>query len=481
MAKTPTPAPPSEQDVVRVDSFRDEHVTHRCDLRALTCDCAEWLERRSDFPEDDLRRCCEHLVFALARAPQRAPQDSPHSRARMQRLAAALQPFPLARRILPMAPPHQEEERKHAVDIFFPLEETGSPWVSVLTPKGLTRYNPAEDRWANDDTPAEGPVRQAIELRIHKALAQESAQARRPSLMEDKPAPETADIASRHEGDAQDSQSTSNDHVISHSATLNTPLSGDPVEALEQLRTSDPAPPPAAEPTAASTPRRHPPETDRHAAEDGDEETGQASASSARKRARPRFGPSADATSSQSGKPSPKTAPRSRRRFGLFAALALAAAAIATVWWVDPLQSPLPLGSGASPKQATPGASDPANPADPASASPPAADGTNAQNAAPAATPGSTPPPWDLREPLSNASLSADLLEAIRRDPDLGRYTISRRTPEGTILFGADLDLDVVFRIHLPDTGPEQRDRWIGDALQRLERASRGGSLDETS
>ncbi|MFW5735518.1 MAG: hypothetical protein ACOCWR_10700 [Oceanidesulfovibrio sp.] len=381
-----------------MDSLSGQDASYTVAPRALECSCADWRSHRSRFPAGDLRRCCKHLVYALAREPELGPPalvGQPRVLSRIKRLAARREGFPLCRRILPVPIPADPEGKEASADLFFPLDPEASPWVSVLIGGGVFRYHPAEDRWANEDAPPTR-IREALELRIHKALNQE--QAARTSVV---PEPAT------HKLPPKQSPET-------------------PADEAPQAQTS--ATGSGKKPLRFETPCA---ETNR-------------------------------------------AKPRRRRGFLIFLVILLGG----VLYWADTITMP-PLtkkadGPVVTGERPLPGDAngtgavmddplEPPLPKDPAEPN--------------AAAPGE-PPEWDLREPLSNASLAADLLELIKRDPDRGRYTISRKVEGGTLLFGADLDLDVIFRIYRGDDGAERRDRWIGHITHRLQSAAAGGSLD---
>lgn len=388
-----------------VDSLSGRDASYEVHLQNLECSCEEWRNCRSRLPAGDLRRCCRHLVYALAREPEQGPANlagQTRTVSRFKRLAAKREGFPLCRRILPVAVPIGGGKKADA-DLFFPLDPVAIPWVTVLIGKTVFRYHPAEDRWANDDVPPK-PIRDELELRIHKALSQEQA-ARKDSV------PENAERRA-----------------------------------------------PAPTPSAAISKTGH---------IDPGEPASDTDAGSGKKPLR--FETSA---------PTETRKRRKRRGWLIFLVILLGG----VLYWTDNVTMP-PLSNKAdgpviSGEQPLPGRPDVAAPDVHPPLEPPLPRDSEVGTSAAGTPPAGDPPEWDLREPLSNASLAADLLELIERDPDRGRYTLSRKVQGGTLLFGADLDLDVVFRIYRGDDGAERRDRWIGHVRHRLRRAADGGSLD---
>lgn len=460
----------TENQSITVDSLSGRDASYQVDLRALECTCEEWREARSRFDAGDLRRCCKHLVYALARDPEHGPKalaGQPRTIARLKRLAAQREGFPLCRRILPVAIPLGPEGKEAVADLFFPLDPEATPWVTVLIGGSAFRYHPAEDRWANGEPPPE-PVREALELRIHKAMIQE--QTARPVAGETAcgPMAQQASIAQTQEHDEQSGDQSP----------------GQAAPTAEGIAEPVPAPDAADTAQKKSRPYRRKKST---------------AAQAGRPRKTVRFDTPGDADE-------PMRRRRTRRGLLIFLVILLggvlyladtitmpppgkeaegpvlsneapmpgAAGVNGTDFGVqDPLEPPLPEES-AQPDASSQNTSAPAahsqNQTGQAASTPA---GPSAQ-AAPQDSGAKQPRPGDI----SNAALAADLLKLIKRDPNRGRYTISRRVPEGTLLFGADLDLDVIFRIVRGNDGSERRDRWIGHITYRLQSAAAGGSLD---
>lgn len=391
-----------------VDSLSGRDASYRIDLQNLECSCQEWRTFRSRFLAGDLRRCCKHLVHALAREPGQGPPSfagQVRAISRFKRLAFNREGFPLCRRILPVAVPGGGEGKKAAADLFFPLDPAATPWVTALIGKAVFRYHPAEDRWANDCAPPK-PIRDALELRIHKALNQEQA-ARKGTV------PETAEQAAPVFAPSAETSKTEN--LAPGGQASDT----DAGSGKKPLRFETPAP--------------------------------------------------------------PETRKRRRRRGWLIFLVILLGGVL---YWTDNVTMPPlsdtadgPVISGEQPLSANPNAGADVPDVHPP-LEPPLPRDSEVDTSAAGNTSADDPPEWDLREPLSNASLASDLLELIEQDPDRGRYTISRKVQGGTLLFGADLDLDVIFRIYRGDDGAERRDRWIGHIRHRLRSAAAGGSLD---
>lgn len=458
----------TENPSITVDSLSGRDASYQVDLHSLECTCEEWRENRSRFDAGDLRRCCKHLVYALARDPQHGPKalaGQPRTISRLKRLAAQREGFPLCRRIVPVAIPQGPEGKEASADLFFPLDPETTPWVTVLIGAAAFRYHPAEDRWANGEPPPD-PVREALELRIHKAMIQEQT-AR--TAAEGTPCGPTAQQA----GAAQTPQAAvkSEARTVDHAAAPTTGPAG-------------PEPLPDTEPSAQKKSRPY-------------RRKKSAAAQASRPRKAVRFDTPGEADE-------PMRRRRTRRGLLIFLVILLGGVLyLADTITMPPPgkeaegpvisnETPMPGAAGANGTDF--GVQDPLEPPLPeesvqpntspqSSAAPTQGQASQNQTAPGQAASAPTGPPAQAAPQnrpgdISNAALAADLLKLIERDPNRGRYTISRRVPDGTLLFGADLDLDVIFRIVRGNDGSERRDRWIGHITHRLQSAAAGGSLD---
>lgn len=72
------------------------------------------------------------------------------------------------------------------------------------------------------------------------------------------------------------------------------------------------------------------------------------------------------------------------------------------------------------------------------------------------------------------------LQQLIKEKPGLNRYQIAYRTEADVIVFGCDINKDMIVRIHNRPDGHGSNESWAGDIMYRISSAATGGSLNDT-
>ena len=455
---------PFSSDSILVDSFTGDNAVYEVDPQAWSCTCEEWLVTRAAFKPHDVRRLCPHLLHVLRVQPELQPDGF---KERDRRIVERLEPlrlgYPLCRRIVSLPlPALAHQSGPDSADIFFPRDRS-IPWASVLCAEGFFHYHPGEDRWANRRAPADPVHCQTLELRIHKALSQESGP---PGHGHPLP-PETMGWAApanphRDEADAFPLGETS------HAMPAPLPES---VPDASLIRPPVPQAPGGQRgaghpPAAPSSPGEPPPPLPRpaHDPEAGQDRRRNAEPSTSREPLR--MGTGKGAGTSQRSLPGKSrhvvrnTAPTHRVAFVVLALLAISAVgAFFFVMHAPELSLRSMTRSLArvferdAPPPPTPGRTS-VTELPPAAGLQPAAGGH-----------------WPAREQ------ARDILKLIQANPTLGRYTINKKLPDSVVLFGVDLDVQSIYHVERFSNGTEDRQSWLGHTMFRLESASEGGSL----
>ncbi len=81
---------------------------------------------------------------------------------------------------------------------------------------------------------------------------------------------------------------------------------------------------------------------------------------------------------------------------------------------------------------------------------------------------------------LSTADQAKALLGLMERQPGKASYQIIHQVGEEVVVFGLDQNKDSLSCLRQRMDGTGTKDRWEGHALQRLQSAANGGSLDDT-
>ena len=72
------------------------------------------------------------------------------------------------------------------------------------------------------------------------------------------------------------------------------------------------------------------------------------------------------------------------------------------------------------------------------------------------------------------------LQQIMQESPGSTRYQIEYTTSGDVVIFGCDLDKDVIARMHNRPDGHGTSEVWQGDVLHRIKSAAEGGSLNDT-
>ena len=75
---------------------------------------------------------------------------------------------------------------------------------------------------------------------------------------------------------------------------------------------------------------------------------------------------------------------------------------------------------------------------------------------------------------------AAALLQLLDDLPGRAEYRITYATDIDTVIFGLDINLDIIQRLHQRPDGTGTAERWTGHGLHRLQAAEKGGSLNQT-
>lgn len=81
---------------------------------------------------------------------------------------------------------------------------------------------------------------------------------------------------------------------------------------------------------------------------------------------------------------------------------------------------------------------------------------------------------------FGSARQASELLRIMRMNPGKSSYNIQYDTSADVVIFECDFDKDVIMRLHQTPDGHRTAEKWIGAINERLENASRGGSLNDT-
>ena len=78
------------------------------------------------------------------------------------------------------------------------------------------------------------------------------------------------------------------------------------------------------------------------------------------------------------------------------------------------------------------------------------------------------------------AQQAAALLKLIEANPGSAQYRITYYTDNDVIVFGCNLEKDILLRFHSDLSGHGTSEEWHGHILYRIKDAVGGGSLDNT-
>lgn len=72
------------------------------------------------------------------------------------------------------------------------------------------------------------------------------------------------------------------------------------------------------------------------------------------------------------------------------------------------------------------------------------------------------------------------ILALMNQQPGKSAYQISYNTPVDVVVFGCDLEKEILIRVHQDSKGRGTAESWHGDIMYRLNQAANGGSLNDT-
>lgn len=131
-----------DRSLARVQSMSDDEREYECSTDQLSCTCPDFSERRQDYPKDDARRLCKHLVQLLDKTTLR--EDFRQDSAVLQACRNRRRGFPLYSQRVAMT------AGKATYQLFWPQHET--EWIDVYE-RDRWGYNTLERRWAYGDKP----------------------------------------------------------------------------------------------------------------------------------------------------------------------------------------------------------------------------------------------------------------------------------------------------------------------------------------
>lgn len=125
-----------------IQSLTDDERQYECSAALLECTCPDFAERRHEFPKDDARRLCKHLVQVLGK--EGWPEAFRHERTVLQACRNRKRGFPVYGRRGVFS------VNKATYQIFWAQHET--EWVDIYE-RDRWGYNTSERRWAYNDKP----------------------------------------------------------------------------------------------------------------------------------------------------------------------------------------------------------------------------------------------------------------------------------------------------------------------------------------
>ena len=78
------------------------------------------------------------------------------------------------------------------------------------------------------------------------------------------------------------------------------------------------------------------------------------------------------------------------------------------------------------------------------------------------------------------AQQAAALLKLMETNPGTTQYRITYNTDNDVVVFGCNLEKEIILRFHSDLTGHGTSEEWTGHSLYRIQDAAGGGSLDNT-
>lgn len=81
---------------------------------------------------------------------------------------------------------------------------------------------------------------------------------------------------------------------------------------------------------------------------------------------------------------------------------------------------------------------------------------------------------------FGSAGQAREILSLINDKPHQSKYQISYKTDEDTVFLECNIAMDIITRVHKRKNGTGTVEKWQGDALNRLQAAAKGGSLNDT-
>ncbi len=121
---------------------------HEINTKTITCSCLEFRKERAQFPHDDPRRLCKHLVRSFTDA-QSLPENLILYKEGVERSAEAHCGFPANKTRF------DEHVGGERIAIMIP-EETNQedPWIDVYCEAKQFRFSPEREMWADENVPA---------------------------------------------------------------------------------------------------------------------------------------------------------------------------------------------------------------------------------------------------------------------------------------------------------------------------------------
>lgn len=85
-----------------------------------------------------------------------------------------------------------------------------------------------------------------------------------------------------------------------------------------------------------------------------------------------------------------------------------------------------------------------------------------------------------LPAPLTSQDQATTLLDLIAKNPGRNPYQLTYKTADNVVIFGCNLDKNIIVRMHNYNDGSGSAESWHGNVRYRLQQAAAGNSLNDT-
>lgn len=123
---------------VVIPSFSESGTAYIVNLGEITCTCPDWTKQRHNFPKNDPRRLCKHLVKAAI-----SDEQTPFS--------PIVQKY--AEKGWSIHPSRVPKFLPHQTAILMPAEDDDGQWCEIAHANETYGYSMTYDKWAHDKKP----------------------------------------------------------------------------------------------------------------------------------------------------------------------------------------------------------------------------------------------------------------------------------------------------------------------------------------